>query len=424
MPVMALLGLQWGDEGKGKVIDALSASVDAVVRCQGGANAGHTVIVGGVKRVLHLVPSGMLYAHVTGIIGNGVVIDANKLVEEITALGAAGHDMTGRLIVSDRAHLVMPWHKELDRAAEDARGDQKIGTTGRGIGPAYADRASRLGIQAGDFLHEERFIRLFDTQLAAKNRLLAAYGRPTLERTAAIEPLLEAGRRLKQYIRDSFVPLRDLVAARKEVILEGAQGSMLDIDHGTYPYVTSSHTHIGGLLAGCGLPARALDSVTGVVKAYCTRVGAGPFPTEELGPLGDTIRIKGGEFGATTGRPRRCGWFDAVAVKHAVETNGVDTLVVTKADILSELGEVKACTEYRLGGQAVASYPRSDDLALVEPGWRTFDGWSEDLSGLRRYDDLPQGLRRFTSFIESYTGATVGWVSTGAERSQILRRTP
>ena len=422
MPVMALLGLQWGDEGKGKVIDALSASVDAVVRCQGGANAGHTVIVGGKKRVLHLVPSGMLYAHVVGIIGNGVVIDPAKLVDEIAALAAAGHDLAGRLVISERAHLVMPWHKELDAAAESARGDMKIGTTGRGIGPCYADRASRSGICAGDFLVEERFIRNFDAQLAAKNRLLEAYGRPALRRDEHLEPILAAGRALRPHVKDAFAPLRDLVAAGKEVILEGAQGSMLDIDHGTYPYVTSSHTHVGGLLAGCGLPARALDRVTGVVKAYCTRVGAGPFPTEETGAIGETIRTKGGEFGATTGRPRRCGWFDAVAVKYAVESNGVDTLVVTKGDILSGLGDVKACTGYRIGGRLLEGYPRSEDLALVEPEWRTFTGWDEDVSGVRRWEDLPESLRAFVGFVDAHSGARVGWVSTGPERSQMLRR--
>jgi adenylosuccinate synthase len=422
MPVTALIGLQWGDEGKGKVIDALSTKVDVIVRCQGGANAGHTVVVGTDKRVLHLVPSGILFPQVTGIIGNGVVIDPVQLLEEIDALEAAGHPVGTRLVVSERAHVVMPWHKALDRLGEELRGSERIGTTGRGIGPAYADKALRSGIIMADFVNEARFRKLFDTGLEAHNRVLAAHGAKTLFRDAEIAPLLAAGKRLAPLCADAIERLQVAVRDRREVFLEGAQGALLDVDFGTYPFVTSSSTHVGGLLSGCGLPPRRLDRVTGVLKAYCTRVGAGPFPTEEPGGIGERLRERGQEYGATTGRPRRCGWFDAVAARHAIALNGVDDLVLTKADGLTGFDEVKVCVGYRLGGAELASFPLTEKLGRVEPSYRVLPGWSTEFRDARRLEDLPANLQSFIQFLETCLATPISAVSTGPARAQFLRR--
>jgi adenylosuccinate synthase len=422
MPVTALIGLQWGDEGKGKVIDALSPKVDLIVRCQGGANAGHTVVVGSEKRVLKLVPSGILFPQVTGIIGNGVVVDTVQLVAEIDALEAAGHLVGGRLIVSERAHAVMPWHKAMDRLGEELRGADKIGTTGRGIGPAYGDKALRSGILMADFVNEARFVRLFEAGLETHNRLLGAHGAPALARDAELPQLLAAGRRLAPLVGDALEKLQAAVRERREVFLEGAQGAMLDVDFGTYPFVTSSSTHVGGLLSGCGLPPRDLDRVTGVLKAYCTRVGSGPFPTEETGATGELLRERGQEFGAVTGRPRRCGWFDAVAARHAIALNGVDDLALTKADVLTDFDEVKVCVAYRLGGAEVASFPTTERLARVEPSYRVLPGWRGDFRDARGVDDLPANLRSFIQFLETCLGTPISSVSTGPERAQFVRR--
>jgi adenylosuccinate synthase len=422
MAVRALIGLQWGDEGKGKVIDALSAKVDVVVRCQGGANAGHTVVVGGKKRVLRLVPSGILFPQVVGLIGNGVVVDPVQLVEEIDGLEAAGFDLAGRLFVSARAHVVLPYHKELDLLAEEERGGGKLGTTGRGIGPTYGDKAARHGVTLGEFVHEERFRARFAAQLALKNRTLVAGGRKALDADALLATLLPAARRLKPIVVDAFERLQAAVAARREIWLEGAQGAMLDIDHGTYPFVTSSSTHLGGLLSGAGLAPRQLDGVTGVAKAYATRVGEGPFPTEEKGAIGERIRSVGGEFGAVTGRPRRCGWLDLVALRYAVRLNGVDEIALTKADVLSGLDEVKACVAYRVGGVETREFPATEELCGVEPAYRSFPGWQADVADVRRFEDLPVELRSYVAFVESYLETPITLISTGPERGQMFRR--
>jgi adenylosuccinate synthase len=408
MAVTALIGLQWGDEGKGKVIDALSSRVDVIVRCQGGANAGHTVVVGSQKRVLRLVPSGILFPQVTGIIGNGVVVDPTELVAELDALRAAGHDVDGRLVVSERAHAVMPWHKALDRLGEELRGSDKIGTTGRGIGPAYGDKALRSGIVMADFVSEARFLELFDSGLAAHNRLIEAHGGKPLARDAELPALLAAAARLAPLVTDALERLQAAVREHREVFLEGAQGAMLDVDFGTYPFVTSSSTHVGGLLSGCGLAPRHLDRVTGVLKAYCTRVGSGPFPTEDTGATGELLRERGQEYGAVTGRPRRCGWFDAVAARHAIDLNGVDDLALTKADVLTGFDEVKVCVGYRLGGAELSGFPVTDKLARVEPAWRVFPGWKGEFRDARSFDDLP--------------ATPISAVSTGPERAQFVRR--
>jgi adenylosuccinate synthase len=422
MTVRALIGLQWGDEGKGKVIDARSSKVDVVVRCQGGANAGHTVVVGGMKRVLRLVPSGILFPQVTGMIGNGVVVDPMQFVQEIDALDAAGFALEGRLFASARAHVVLPFHRELDLLAEEQRGGGKLGTTGRGIGPTYADKASRLGVVLGDFVNEGRFLPRFDAALALKNKTLVAGGRPPIDRDAALAELLPAARRLKPLVADVFERLQAAVAERREIWLEGAQGALLDVDHGTYPYVTSSNTHIGGLLSGAGLAPRQLDGVTGVAKAYATRVGEGPFPTEDKGPVGAAIRERGGEFGAVTGRPRRCGWLDLVALRYAVRLNGVDEITLTKADILSGLEDVKVCVAYRVAGVESKEFPATQALSEIEPAYRTFKGWKGELADVRRFEDLPVELQAYIRFVESYLETPIAWVSTGPERGQIFRR--
>jgi adenylosuccinate synthase len=422
MAVAALIGLQWGDEGKGKVIDALSPGVDVIVRCQGGANAGHTVVVGDDKRVLHLVPSGILFPHVTGIIGNGVVVDPLQLVAEIDALEAAGHALGGRLLVSERAHVVMPWHKAMDLLWEELRGSNRIGTTGRGIGPAYADKALRSGIVMSDFVNEDRFTAAFDAGMKAHDAVLAAHGRKPMSRDDVLAPLLAAARRLKPLVGDALERLHGAVRERREVFLEGAQGALLDVDFGTYPYVTSSSTHVGGLLSGCGLAPKSLERVTGVVKAYCTRVGAGPFPTEETGRTGEFLRERGQEFGATTGRPRRCGWFDAVAVRHAIALNGVDDLVLTKADVLTGLDEVRVCVAYRSGGAELTGFPITERLTRIEPAYRVLPGWREEFRDARDVDDLPANLRQFIQFLESCLATPISAVSTGPERGQFLKR--
>jgi adenylosuccinate synthase len=422
LTVRALIGLQWGDEGKGKVIDALSAKVDVVVRCQGGANAGHTVVVGGEKRVLRLVPSGILFPQVTGLIGNGVVVDPLQLVEEIDGLEAAGFRLAGRLFVSARAHVVLPYHKELDLLAEAERGGAKIGTTGRGIGPTYGDKAARHGVTLGEFVQEDVFRPRFIAQVALKNKTLVAAGRAPLDAERLLTELLPAARRLKPLVADTFERLHQAAADRREIWLEGAQGALLDVDHGTYPYVTSSNTHIGGLLAGAGLPPSLLDGVTGVAKAYATRVGEGPFPTEEKGEIGEKIRARGGEFGAVTGRPRRCGWLDLVALRYAVRANGVDELTLTKADVLSGFSEIKACVAYKLGGVESRDFPTTAALSAIEPAYRTFPGWAGDIADVRRFEDLPAELRSYVKFVESYLETPITLISTGPERGQIFRR--
>jgi adenylosuccinate synthase len=424
MSVTALIGLQWGDEGKGKIIDALSPSVDMIVRCQGGANAGHTVVVGSEKRVLHLVPSGILFPQVTGIIGNGVVIDPLQLVEEIDALEAAGYAVSERLVVSERAHVVMPWHKAIDRLSEEMRGTEKIGTTGRGIGPAYGDKALRCGITMADFVNETRFVTLFENELRARNAILASHGKKGLDKKAELDPLVAAARKLQPLVGDAFERMHAAVKNRREVFLEGAQGALLDVDFGTYPYVTSSNTHIGGLLAGCGLAPRHLDLVTGVLKAYCTRVGGGPFPTEETGEAGALLRERGHEYGATTGRPRRCGWFDAVAVRYAIALNGVTELALTKADVLTGMPEIKVCVAYRLEGAEIDRFPITANLGRLEPAYRVFPGWTEDFKDARRFEDLPKNLQQFVLFLETCVGARISLISTGPERGQLVRRRP
>ncbi|MAG55527.1 MAG: adenylosuccinate synthase [Planctomycetes bacterium] len=422
MTVTALIGLQWGDEGKGKIVDATSDAVDVVVRAQGGANAGHTVKVGETSRVLHLVPSGMLYPDTTGVIGNGVVLDPAQLLTELDALAASGHDLEGRLWISDRAHLVLPYHKRMDEALELLRGQSALGTTKRGIGPAYMDKAGRTGIRAGELRDPGLLRARVCEEAASKNRLLASLGTSLVDGEAIADEAVACAARLAPMVRDTVTLVNDAIDADQRVLIEGAQGALLDLDLGTYPFVTSSNCHLGGLLAGCGIPPRAVDRVVGVAKAYCTRVGSGPFPTEDHGEAGQELRDKGHEYGSTTGRPRRCGWLDLVALRWAVRTNGVDEISLTKADVLSGQSVIRVCTGYRLNGEETHTFPGGGDVERAEPVYRDFPGFDGELSEARSYDDLPETLRDVIAFTEDTCKASVTLVSTGPERAQTIRR--
>ena len=421
MSVTALLGLQWGDEGKGKVVDAIGEGVDLVVRSQGGANAGHTVRVGDTTRVLHLIPSALLNPSVHGVIGNGVVVDPFTLVKELDGLAASGIAVEERLFLSDRAHLVLPWHQALDAAMEIARGSAAIGTTRRGIGPAYMDKAARTGITAAWLTRPVELAARVRAELEGKNRMLAAFGAESIAADAFLPQLLEAARRLAPRVRDTVALLLDAEDAGQRILIEGAQGALLDLDLGSYPFVTSSNCHMGGLLAGSGLPPRAVTRVIAVAKAYCTRVGAGPFPSEDLTPVGEGIRRRGHEFGSTTGRPRRCGWFDVVAARHAVRTNGVTEIALTKADVLGGEPVVKLCTAYEVDGSITRAFP-GGALDRARPIYEELPGWPEGIAAHRAAEELPPELLAFIARIEEELALPVTLVSTGPERTQTLLR--
>ncbi|MEK6976712.1 MAG: adenylosuccinate synthase [Candidatus Thermoplasmatota archaeon] len=422
MPVTAVIGTQWGDEGKGKVVDVLAERADHVVRFQGGNNAGHTIVVKGEVYKLHLLPSGVVSGK-AGIIGNGCVVDPFVLVTEIQQLTARGHEL--KLFLSDRAHLILPYHQAVDLAEESAKGGAKVGTTGRGIGPCYADKASRSGIRAGDLLHPKRLQEKLASNVAAKNALLKALGaKQVLDAGAIYEQLQAVIPALKPFITDTVKMLHDAIEAEETILLEGAQGVMLDIDHGTYPYVTSSATASGGMCSGSGLAPRDIGDVVGVVKAYTTRVGSGPFPTElslEEG-VGQHMSTVGHEVGTTTGRKRRCGWLDLVVVNHAVRLCGITQLAVTKMDVLNGVGTVQVCTAYKLpDGRKVTHIPSDlEDFAKVTPVYQEFEGW-EDL-GDGTWDKMPKEAREFLQFLREKTGAQIKLVGIGPGREQTIIR--
>jgi adenylosuccinate synthase len=418
---IVVVGAQWGDEGKGKIVDVLAERADLVVRYQGGANAGHTVVIGDEEFILHQIPSGILHAKTTCLIGNGVVLDPETLVEEMDGLVARGIALDGRFHVSDRAHLVMPYHKLLDRAADRS---QNIGTTGRGIGPAYEDKYGRRGIRAGDLLDGAALPARVREQVARANRMLGAHG---VEERASADQALAALERLAPRL----VPLvtdTGLVAWRalrdgRRVLLEGAQGALLDVDHGTYPFVTSSSTTAGGAATGAGIGPTMIDAAVGVVKAYTTRVGNGPLPTEAQGADGDRLRELGGEYGATTGRPRRCGWFDAVVVRYAVRVNGLTDLAVTKLDVLDTFTDLPICVGYRVDGAVVDQMPADPAvLERVEPIYERLEGWGRPTSGARRLADLPAPARAYLDRLQDLAGTPIGWVSVGTRRDQIIEQ--
>ncbi|ADQ03638.1 adenylosuccinate synthetase [Caldicellulosiruptor owensensis OL] len=420
--IRAIVGTQWGDEGKGKIVDFLAKEADVVVRAQGGNNAGHTVEAFGKVFKLHLIPSGILYKDKLNIIGNGVVIDPESLIQEIENLQKEGIS-TENLKISDRAHLVMPYHKILDEEQERQRGEDSLGTTKRGIGPAYTDKTERTNLRVCDMLDEEEFVQKLRNVYEKKNVILTnVYHKIPMKFGELLEQFMRYGEILKPYITDTIKLLNDSIKAGKKVLLEGAQATMLDLDYGTYPYVTSSHPTVGGFCIGAGIAPKYIQEVVGVVKAYTTRVGKGPFPTELLDEMGDIIREKGREYGTTTGRPRRCGWLDLVVVRYAVLINGIDRIALTKLDTLSGIPKLKICTGYRYEGKVLELFPASLRVAMeCEPVYEEFEGWSEEeIKAAKDYDSLPKNAKRYIEFIERETGAKVWLIGTGPSREDII----
>lgn len=422
MPNTVLIGSQWGDEGKGKIIDVLTRDADVVVRFQGGNNAGHTVKVEDKKYVLHLIPSGILHPGKTCVIGNGVVVDPPALLKEVDELEAQGIDGSGRLWISDRAHIIFPYHGALDAAREALlRDDDKIGTTKRGIGPCYADRASRSGLRYGD-MHEADFPELMQERIRAANRMLRAMGAPEMDEQAIVDQYLAAADRLKPYITDTVVLLNDALRAGRSILFEGAQGTMLDLDFGTYPFVTSSNASAGGASTGTGIAPHRIDRVLGVIKTYTTRVGEGPFPTELTDDIGALLASEGHEFGATTGRPRRCGWFDAVVARHTAMISGVDYWAMTKLDVLDKLETIKICTAYELDGKRIDHIPAgARQLARCKPIYEEMPGWKSKTSDITEYNKLPAAARAYVERLCELTGVTLGILSVGPHRHSTLR---
>ena len=416
-----LVGAQWGDEGKGKIIDYLTDDADIVVRSQGGNNAGHTIVHGKKKFVLHLIPSGILRRGKTCVIANGVVVDPLALVVEIDGLRKRGIKVGKNLLLSDCAHLVMPWHRLLDEQREVRKGKNKIGTTKRGIGPAYGDKAARTGLRVGDLLDKDVFARKLKLRLAENNAVLKSLGAKPIPYQPLLKSYLAAAKVLRPHVTNTVVWLHDVMSRGKSLLFEGAQGTYLDIDHGTYPFVTSSNTTAGGACTGSGVPPHRMDTVIGVMKAYTTRVGEGPFPTED-DALGDMLHGMGREFGATTGRARRCGWFDAVATHYAAMINGIDKIAITNLDGLDAVPEIKVCTAYKLDGKTLRHPPTdSAEWARCRPVYRKFPGWMKPTSGARRFQDLPPNARRYVRALADLTGAKLGIVSVGAAHDETIR---
>ena len=417
---IAVLGAQWGDEGKGKVVDLLTPHFAVVARYQGGHNAGHTVYAGTTKIILRLLPSGILHSHVSCAIGNGVVIDPQALFTEIDELGRFGYDVANRLRISERAHVILPYHRELDLLSEARRGERKIGTTSRGIGPAYEDKIGRRGIRVCDLFDRAGLEQEIRENVQARNRLIKE---STLDWRPLFDQMVMYGERMKPWVADISLFLAQTSAAGRPILFEGAQGTLLDIDHGTYPFVTSSNSTIGGVCTGLGVSPKMINGVLGVVKAYATRVGEGPMPTELLGASGDRLRDSGKEFGSVTGRPRRCGWYDAVVARYAARINGLDSVALTKLDVLDGLDEIKVCTGYRYGKDLISEWPADlNVLARCEPVYQSLPGWSRPSSGVTRYDDLPREAQTYVAYLEELTGVPVSIVSTGSGRSDTIIR--
>jgi len=423
MSVRIIVGAQWGDEGKGKIVDLLSANADLVARYQGGANAGHTVVIAGKKYVLHLIPSGILSANTLCVIGNGVVIDPVALLDEIRLLESMGIKVTGRLFVSHLAHLIMPYHKLLDKAKEADSAQERIGTTGRGIGPAYVDKASRMGIRIVDLLDRKVLEEKLRRNLHEKNQILKnIYQVAELDVDKILGEYLDFDQKIDPYVKDVSIIMDRFVRDGKDVLLEGAQGTLLDIDFGTYPYVTSSNPTSGGACSGVGMGPTCIDDVVGVIKAYTTRVGLGPFPTEI--PEADVaLRELGDEFGATTGRPRRCGWFDAVIAGYSARVNGIGSFVLTKLDVLDSLERIKICVAYKHQGKTITSFPAEVGiLQNCEPVYETYPGWLTPTSDVREYADLPDEAKHYIEAIERLSEKPVSIVSVGSGREQTIVR--
>ncbi|SDN56850.1 adenylosuccinate synthase [Acetanaerobacterium elongatum] len=424
MPARVIVGVQWGDEGKGKIIDILASRADVVVRSQGGNNAGHTVENNGEVYKLHLIPSGILYKNTPCLIGCGVVIDPVNILEEIDGLEGRGISCDN-LRIDPRAHVIMPWHLELDGLSEVYRGKSDIGTTRRGIGPCYMDKAERCGLRMYDLVHPELFKEKAMQVGKLKNEIITKiYGGKPVDLDAVISKYIECGKRLSKYIADVSVLTFEAITAGKQVLFEGAQGTLLDIDVGTYPFVTSSHPISGGVCTGVGLGPTMIDSVIGVCKSYTTRVGKGPFPTELLDEIGETIRVAGHEYGTTTGRPRRTGWFDSVILRHSVRVNGLTELAINKLDTLANLGTLKICTAYRLpDGTVTRDYPATlEELELCQPVYEDIEGFEGDLSACKSFNELPDACKRYIARLEELCGCRVSMVGVGPARSQNLER--
>lgn len=418
MSVTILTGSQWGDEGKGKIVDILSEKFDIVARYQGGANAGHTVEIGNKKYILHLIPSGILRDNCICVIGNGVVIDPTALLEEIDLLESYGINIGGRLFISNNAHMIMPYHKLLDSINES--GENKIGTTGKGIGPCYIDKFARKGIRIGDILNKKNLENKIRSNVKEKNDLIGKmYNREGLDAEEIIKTYLEFDKRIDKYIKDVPVYLNNAISEGKSILLEGAQGALLDIDHGTYPYVTSSNSTSGGACTGTGIPPNRIDTIVGIVKAYTTRVGLGPFPTELSGSEGELLRTAGAEFGATTGRARRCGWFDAPLVKYSSMINGLDYAALTKLDVLDNFKEIKVCVNYQLNGKLLESFPTDvESFSCAKSIYETLPGWGTDISACTSYNNLPQKTKDYLGFISDMAKIKIKIISVGPKRAQ------
>ena len=423
MPNVVVIGAQWGDEGKGKVVDLLTQFADVVVRFQGGNNAGHTLVVGGEKTVLHLIPAGILHPGKTCVIGNGVVVDPAVMVGEIDKLKAKGAFQDDRqLVVSLDAHAIMPWHKAIDLAREQALGEGKLGTTGRGIGPTYEDKVARRGIRIRDLLDEKRLSRRVAERIPSAREELKRLGASAdLDEAGIVKQYAELGRRLARYAADASLVLHQAIRGGRSLLFEGAQGTLLDVDHGTYPFVTSSNTVAGNAATGSGIGPTEIDTVIGISKAYSTRVGGGPYPTELKDEVGEKLRQSGHEFGATTGRPRRTGWFDAVALRYAARVNGFNGLAITKLDVLTGFPEIRVAVAYRLGGKVVEEMPCDiEALERCEPVYETLPGWSEKLDGVRAWGGLPQNARAYVERLAKLVGVKVMAVSVGADRGETI----
>lgn len=419
-----VIGAQWGDEGKGKIVDMLSAENDVIVRFQGGSNAGHTILVGGEKTVLHLIPSGILHAGKKCLIGNGVVLEPNDFLHELDELAGRGIDVSpSRLGISAKTHLIMPYHKTLDQAREAKRAGKKIGTTGKGIGPCYEDKAARVGLRAGDLDKPDLVRARIGQALLEKNILLRElYKFEPVDPARVADELLALAPRLLPYVTDVDASLQQAMQAGKALLFEGAQGIHLDIDHGTYPFVTSSNTVAGNAAAGSGVAPSCLDRIVGIVKAYTTRVGSGPFPTEQLDDTGTYLQAQGHEFGATTGRPRRCGWLDAVILRASVRLNGLTEIALTKLDVLQNLPLLRICTAYEVNGVRYDYPPEGEAFAKAEPVYEDLPGFEDDISQARAYTDLPSTVRNYVERIESLLGVRISMVSVGPDRDQTIMR--
>jgi len=424
MPVRIIIGAQWGDEGKGKVVDILSAQSEYVVRYQGGANAGHTLKFDDTTIVLHLIPSGMFNGNSKCVIGNGVVVDPISLVKEIEEVESLGVDLKNRLFISSSAHLILSYHKVLDKIKEKRRGSDAIGTTGRGIGPAYVSKVSRVGIRMYDLLDRELLLEKIQKNLADINTALKnVYHEEELNAVEILAELEPAIQRISPYICNTTDLLHDALDNGSSILLEGAQGSLLDVDHGTYPYVTSSSPTAGGACTGSGIPPMAITHSMGITKAYCTRVGNGPFPTELHDEKGEKLRKNGQEFGATTGRPRRCGWLDLVALKYAIRLNGMNELTLTKLDVLDDFETISVCTHYEVDGKTTHKFPlESTDLEKLKPVYKNFKGWNQSTRNISKFEDLPKNARDYIAYVEEFIGVKFNIVSTGPKRTETILR--